>query len=194
MAEPADPDHGALRFFTDAWPLFALGIIAAVIVRACVPDHQSPLVAETASRFDASTAEKTVNGPAVAALSALAPESGIEQVLQALNLVSIDFGTGRSTLPDASEPVLAMAAAAISARPVTERFEVSARADGMLSPLADLELSRRRSQGLVDFLVIEGVPAQRLQARPIGDQDPVAGEPGHDLSLRNQRIQFTLLP
>lgn len=196
MVKQVASDDGVLRFFTDAWPLVALGIIAAVIIRACVPIQQSPVAAEAAPRPDtaAPAPERIGNSRPVAALSALTPESGIGQVVDALNLVSIDFGPGSSTLPDASESVLTLAAAAIAGRPGPERFEVSAHADGTLSPLADLELSRRRSQAVVDFLVNEGVPAQRLQARSIGDQDQVASEPGQESGPRNQRIQFTLLP
>jgi outer membrane protein OmpA-like peptidoglycan-associated protein len=124
----------------------------------------------------------------------LTPDSGIEQVVVALNQVSIDFSASSSTLPESSEAVLTKAAAAIAARPAAERYQVSAHADGALSPLADLELSRRRSQAVVDFLVDQGVPPQRLQARALGDQDPVASEPGQQSGPRYQRIQFTLLP
>ena len=194
MAEQAASDHAALRFFTDAWPLLALGIIGALIIRACVPAPPSAPGADTSARLDASSPEKVVNSGAMAALGALTPDAELRQVVGALNLVSINFSIGSSALPDSAEPVLTRAAAVISASPPTEHFEVSARSDGALSPLADLELSRRRSQAVVDFLVNQGVPEQRLRARAIGDQDPVAGEPGQDLSVRNQRIQFTLLP
>jgi outer membrane protein OmpA-like peptidoglycan-associated protein len=194
MAEQTAPDSGVLRFFTDTWPLLALGVIGALIIRACVPAQQSAAVAATPSRFEASNPEKSGNSRAQARLSALTPDSGIGQVVEALNLVSIDFGAGSSTLPDSSEPVLSAAAAAISTHPGAERIEVSAHADGTLSALADLELSRRRSQAVVDFLVNQGVPKERLQARAIGDQDPVANEPGQESGPRYQRIQFTLLP
>jgi outer membrane protein OmpA-like peptidoglycan-associated protein len=194
MAEQTASDQGALRFFTDAWPLLALGIVAATIIRACVPFPMSSSGADTTGRPDASGTEKSANSGALTALGALTPEAGIEQVVGALNLLSIDFAAGSSTLPDSGEPVLTKAAAVIAARPAAERFDVSAHADGALSPLADLEVSRRRSQAIVDFLVDQGVPTQRLQARAIGDQDPVASEPGQESGARNQRIQFTLLP
>jgi len=194
MPDQTASDDGAIRFFTDAWPLLALGVIGALIIRACVPAHPGPAVAATAPPSDTPPAVRIGNSPATAALSALTPESGIAQVMEALNLVLIDFGASRSTLPDAAGPVLTKVAAAISARPASERLEISAHADGTGSPLADLELSRRRAQALVDFLVNQGVPPQRLRARGVSDQDPVASEPGPESSVRNQRIQFTLLP
>ncbi|HEY4038491.1 MAG TPA: OmpA family protein [Burkholderiaceae bacterium] len=194
MAEQAASDDATLRFFTDAWPLLALGIIGALIIRACVPTQSSPPGADAAARFDASTLEKGANSGAMAAFGALTPEADIGPVVQALNLVSIDFASASSTLPDSADPVLTRVATVISARPAAERFQVSARADGARSPLADLDLSRRRSQAVVDFLVNQGVPTQRLQPRAIGDQDPVTTEPGQESGTRNQRIQFTLLP
>jgi outer membrane protein OmpA-like peptidoglycan-associated protein len=194
MAEQAIPDNGVLRFFTDAWPLVALGVVAALIIRACVPTPPSTPATETTSRAEASTAGKTGNSGVIAALNALTSDSGVGDAVQALNLISIGFGAGSSTLPETADAVLSKAAAVISALPATERFEISVHADGALSPLADLELSRRRSQAVVDFLVNQGVPSRRLQPRAIGDQDPVAGEPGQESSFQNQRVQFTLLP
>ena len=194
MAEHTASDNAALRFFTDAWPLLALGIVGALIIRACVPAQSSPPGADAAARSESLVPEKAANSGAVAAFGALTPESDIGPVVQALNLVSVDFAYGSSTLPDSADAVLIKAATVIAARPAAERFQVSAHADGALSPLADLELSRRRSQTVVDFLVNQGVPTQRLQARAIGDQDPISTEPGQESGPRNQRIQFTLLP
>ncbi len=90
--------------------------------------------------------------------------------------------------------MLTRVAAVIEARPTSERYEITAYSERMDSPLADLDLSRRRAQAVVDFLIKQGVPTQRLQARGAGDQDPVAGEPGEESSFRNQRLQFALLP
>jgi len=194
MSGPAASDHGVLRFFTDAWPVLALGVIGALIVRACVPAHQDPSMAQAPAWIDASTADRTGGPRATAALSALTPGADVGPVMEALNLVSIDFGAGSSVLPDSAEPMLKRVAEVMSARPEAERFEVSARGDGNLSPLADLELSRRRSQALVEFLVNQGVSATRLQARAIGDPAPVTNEPGQDSGPRNPRVQFTLLP
>ena len=194
MADQAAPDHGAIRFFTDAWPLLALGVIAASLIRACVPAHPGPAVAASAPPYEEPPAVRIGNSAATAALNALTPESDVAQVIAALNLVAIDFGVGGSTLPDAATPVLTQLADVISARLSSQRLAISAHADGAGSPLADLELSRRRAQAVVDFLVNQGIPAQQLQARGVSTEDPVTSEPGQESSVRNQRIQFTLLP
>ncbi len=192
---PDSPDQGAdrgvVRFITDAWPLVALGVIGALIIRACVPVH--PPV-QPAGAFDPQTGVRVGNWHAMSALQALTAESGSVQVLGALNLLVIDFSATGSKLPDSAEPVLTRVAAVIEARPTSERYEITAYSERMDSPLADLDLSRRRAQAVVDFLIKQGVPTRRLQARGAGDQDPVAGEPGEESSFRNQHLQFALLP
>jgi len=193
MPEQTAPDDGALRFVMDVWPVLALGVIGAVLIRACVPAHPSTAPA-TSAPLDAAAPAGSSSARAIAALSALTPDSSIEQVMDALNLVAVDFATGSSTPPETAGAVLTKVATVILARPSSERFEISAHADGTRSPLADLELSRRRGQALVDFLVNEGVPTQRLQALGVGDPDPGTSEPGQESILRNRQVQFTLLP
>jgi outer membrane protein OmpA-like peptidoglycan-associated protein len=192
MAERANPDQGVIRFITDAWPVLALGVVGALIIRACVPVHAPPPAA--AAAFDPQTAAHVGNFQAMAALSALTPQSDTGQVLDALNQLVIDFPGGSATLPDSAEPVLIKVAAVLAARPASERFEISGHADGTGSPLADLELARRRAQAVVDYLVNQGVPAESLRARGIGDPEASAGEPSEEARLRNQRLQFALLP
>jgi OOP family OmpA-OmpF porin len=194
MPDDAVPDHGAVRFITDVWPLLALGLIGALIIRACAPVHSALPAPTSAPAFDVPSAARVGNAHATAALDSLTPQSSPAQMLDALNLPVIDFAAGSSTLPEAAEPVLTRVATVIAARPPSERFEVSGHTDGTGSPLADLELSRRRAQAVVDFLVKQGVPTQRLQARGDGDQDPVTSEATEEARFRNRRLQFTLLP
>jgi len=194
MPSSAAPEPGPVRFIMDAWPLLALGVIGALIIRACVPVHPAPPVAGAAAPFDAATAVRIGNWHALAAFGALTPESGPKQVLEALNLLVVDFRPGSSALPESAEPVLLQALTVIETRPPSERYEITGHTDGSGSPLADLELSRRRAQAVVDFLVNQGVRSERLRARGSGDQDPVASEPGAESRFRNQRLEFALQP
>jgi outer membrane protein OmpA-like peptidoglycan-associated protein len=194
MSEPAAGDQGVMRFFTDVWPLLALGLIGAVMVRACLPVHPLPSPRGLAAPSDPKTAVGVGNWQAMAALNALTPQASVTQVLQAFNLIVIDFKEGSSTVPDDAEPVLLRVAATIASRPDSERFEIASHTDGSLSPLADLELSRRRAQAVVDFLVNAGVSAQRLQARALGDAEPLSSEPDQEARAHQQRVEFSLLP
>jgi outer membrane protein OmpA-like peptidoglycan-associated protein len=186
-------DRGVIGFITDVWPLVALGVIGALLIRACVPVHPAPSAAAVAPPFDTQTAARIGDSHAIAALSALTPESSPAQVVEALNLLAVDFAVGNSTLPQSAEPILTRVAGVLAARPLSERFEISAHADGTGSPLADLELSRRRAQAVVDFLVNQGASGERLQARGEGDEDAVAGETSQESRSRSRRLEFALL-
>jgi outer membrane protein OmpA-like peptidoglycan-associated protein len=194
MTESDAADHGVIRFFTDIWPLLALGLIGALLIRACLPAHPLPAATGPAPPFDPKTAVRVGNFHAMAALGALTAQSATSQVLEALNLVVIDFKAGSSTLPDDAEPVLMQVGGALAARPADERYEISGHTDATDSPLADLELSRRRAQAAIDFLVNQGVASRRLRARGAGDAEPVSSEPDEESRFRNRRLEFALLP
>jgi outer membrane protein OmpA-like peptidoglycan-associated protein len=193
MLERSDADQGVTRFVTDVWPLLALGVIGALIIRACVPAPAAPAAAG-ASAYDPQTAPHGGNYQALASLSALTPQSDTARVLEALNQLTLDFPAGSATLPDSADAMLAKVAAVLAARPASERFEISGHADGTGSPLADLELARRRAQAVVDYLVNLGVPEERLAARGIADPDTPSTEPADAARVRNQRLEFSLLP
>jgi len=194
MSERHDPDQGVMRFVTDVWPLLALGVIGALLIRACAPIHSAQPVAGFAPGFDASNAVRVGNWHAMAALDALAPDADAARVLEALNLPVIDFAPGSAMLPDPAEPLLVRVAAVIVARPPNERYEICGHTDGTGSPLADLELSRQRAQAVADFLVNQGVARERVQARGAGDAEPVAHDATDEARFRNRRLAFAMLP
>jgi outer membrane protein OmpA-like peptidoglycan-associated protein len=194
MTDLDDRDPPALRFVTDAWPLLALGVIGALIIRACAPAHSAAPAAGFGPPFDVSTAARVANWHAMAALGALAPDASASQILEALNLPVIEFAPGSATLPEGAEPILARVAALIAARPQVERYEICGHTDGTGSPLADLELSRRRAQAVADFLVNQGVARERVQARGAGDAEPVAHDATDEARFRNRRLAFAMLP
>jgi outer membrane protein OmpA-like peptidoglycan-associated protein len=199
-------DRGLLSFVTDAWPVLALGVVGALIIRACVPAHPAapppasaglaaPAAATAAApAFDAQAAARINNSQAAAALGAMTPDSSPAQLVDALNLLVIDFGQGSSALPQGVDPILTQVATVLEARSPSERYEVSAHTDGSGTPLSDLELSRRRAQAVIDFLVNQGVPGERLQARGAGDLDPAAGESNEESRLRSRHLEFAVLP
>ena len=202
MADSPSSDNGLTRFFTGVWPLLALFVTCAVTIRACVPSQEG--IAPSAAAPSAVAAYDSAPVPAanaannnsltMAALGALTPDSEIADVLAALNRVTIAFAPTSAAVPDGADALLVQAAGVLQTRPQSERFEIAAYADDAGSPLSDLELARRRAQAVIDFLVNQGVPAQRLQGRGVADEDPAAREPGQLSGPRTQRIQFTLLP
>ena len=193
MSDRDDPDRAAMRFVTDVWPLLALGVIGALIIRACAPAHSAASTAGFGPPFDVSTAVRVGNWHAMSALDALTPDADAPQVLEALNLPVIEFAPGGAVLPGAAEPLLIRVAGLIAGRPPTERYEIAGHTDGTGSPLADLELSRRRAQAVADFLVNQGVRRERIQVRGVGDAEPLAKDATEEARFRNRRLVFALL-
>ena len=190
MPERSSADQGLIGFAMNAWPLLALGVIGALLIRACVPVPVGP----AAPGYDSQSAPRVGSFQAMAALSSLTPQSDTEHILEALNQLTIDFPVGSATLPESAEPVLAKVAEVLAERPASERFQISGHADGSGSPLADLELARRRAEAVVNYLVNQGVPTASLEARGIADPDTPPTEQSDEARLRNQRLEFALLP
>jgi outer membrane protein OmpA-like peptidoglycan-associated protein len=194
MDEPDRTDGGAGIWRADPWPLLALALIAALLVRACVPSHGQASPAGAVPVFDSSLAIQVGNGRAMAALEGLSPASGADQALEAMNLAVIDFAAGSTEIPESAVAVLQRIAQAMAGRPGSERYRVCGHTDGGLSPLADVELSRRRAQAVVDFLAAQAVARDRLQVLGAGDERPLVTQATGEARFRNRRIEFTLLP
>jgi outer membrane protein OmpA-like peptidoglycan-associated protein len=175
-------------------PLLALAAIAALLLRACVPLDAPPAPAGSVPVFDTALAAQVGNARAVAAIDALSAQSTPAQVAVALNLVVIDFTGNGSGLPDSAADVLQRAARLLAGRPASERYRVTGHTDGRASPLADLEVSRRRAQAVVDALRAQGVDAGRFDVNGDGDEHPLSADPTDEARFRNRRIEFAPLP
>jgi len=193
-----DPDSGTepgpASTAVAAAPLLALGVIAALLIRACVPSHSAPAPAGAVPVFDSGLAAQLANHAAEQALAGLPPDASAALILAALNRTIIDFTPGSLEVPDSAIELLRHAARILSQRPAAERYLVTGHADGSGTPLSDLEWSRRYSQAVVDFLVSQGVAKDRLEARGAGDEQPLAAGISEEARLRNRRIEFSLLP
>ena len=58
----------------------------------------------------------------------------------------------------------------------------------------DLEITRRRANAVVDWLVAHGITAGRLQAKPFGRAKPVTENDTPQEIQQNERIELALLP
>ena len=127
---------------------------------------------------------------------AAAPEPTVEQQLNALfELEPIEFDTSRATIRPTSEATLDRAAEVINNNPDAGRLRVVGHTDSDGGDAENLDLSQRRSQAVVDYLVnVRDVEADRLEAEGRGEAElKVDPETTPEDKQRNRRIEWELI-
>jgi outer membrane protein OmpA-like peptidoglycan-associated protein len=71
--------------------------------------------------------------------------------------------------------------------------EIAGHADSVGSAAANMDLSRRRAQAVVDFLVERGQDPDRFVVTAYGDTRPIASNSTEEGRARNRRIEFIAL-
>jgi outer membrane protein OmpA-like peptidoglycan-associated protein len=73
------------------------------------------------------------------------------------------------------------------------RVEVAGYTDNVGTPAANLSLSQRRAQAVLDYLSGHGVPATRLRAKGYGETRPLAPNDTENHRAQNRRIELRIL-
>ncbi len=102
-------------------------------------------------------------------------------------LVTFNMGSAEMT-PQAKAEARAFAAAMKSPQLAPMRFAIEGHTDAVGSRELNRDLSQRRAQSVVDYLVAQGVDAQRLDARGFGFDKPKAGLTPR--AAGNRRVEF----
>jgi outer membrane protein OmpA-like peptidoglycan-associated protein len=176
-------------FWSRGWPVLVLGFITVLLIRACIPSAVPP----PAAPFYTAAAARDANTHAMQVLEAVTADTPLEDALKALNLPVVNFASGSATLPDDAKVVLQKAAAAMKVLPAEQRFEISGHTDNTGTAEANMLLSRKRAQAVVDFLLEAGVPRERLAAHGHGDARPVASNATEEGRFHNRRIEVNAL-
>jgi OOP family OmpA-OmpF porin len=110
-----------------------------------------------------------------------------------IELTGVHFEHDSSRLTPNSKSILTTAAASLRGQSAM-RVEVAGHTDGRGSEAYNLELSHRRAQAVVDFLIDAGIKAERLQARGYGESQSVDSNDTDSGRERNRRVEFRVLP
>lgn len=114
---------------------------------------------------------------------------GCQQRFDHLLREPIQFGTGKAIISPRSHRLLDRLTAAARACPAAE-IEVGGHTDARGSRAANLELSQKRAEAVVRYLVAQGIEAGRLSAVGYGPDRPrVAGKTGA-ARRQNRRTEF----
>jgi len=104
----------------------------------------------------------------------------------------IEFDAGRSSIRAESTPTLD-AAAKLFAQYAELRLRISVHSDNQ-GPAADNRaLTGRRANALRDYLIDRGIDAGRVEARGVGQDEPIASNGDEAGRAANRRVEFNLI-
>ncbi len=110
----------------------------------------------------------------------------------ALERTRIEYPTAEAVLTPADEERLRSVADYVSGDPKVARIYIDGHTDDIGGERDNLGLSRRRAEGVRDFLASCGVPESRLVVRYHGARYPVAGNESKQQRARNRRTTVRL--
>lgn len=110
----------------------------------------------------------------------------------ALVLENVFFDTDSDQIKPSSETELSRLALFLKQNPSVE-LGIDGHTDNQGSSSYNLDLSRRRAESIVTFLVNSGIDEGRLEARGYGDTKPVADNSTPEGRALNRRTEMTIL-
>jgi len=132
--------------------------------------------------------------PLVPIPATAAPPGTVESCQEQFNLLlnePILFDTDKETIRPVSYLLLGRLAA-VAKTCLTYSIEISAHTDADGTPAYNLDLSERRAQAVVEFLVREGVAGTNLKSVGYGETRPVAPNDTPENKQKNRRVEFTV--
>ncbi len=115
-----------------------------------------------------------------------------EPTRKTLILEGVNFETGQSTLTQESETILNGVAESLIAND-TIRVQVTGHTDNTGSRALNRRLSLARAEAVRQYLISKGVPEDRLTARGMGPDQPVASNRTAEGRAQNRRVELQRL-
>jgi len=109
------------------------------------------------------------------------------------SLSEVRFATAKAEILPESESALTQAADALRDHP-NWRIRVEGYTDNSGNPVSNQELSERRAEAVLDWLVNHDVNRDRLTAQGYGDANPIADNSTPEGRAQNRRVELVPLP
>ncbi len=104
-------------------------------------------------------------------------------------LQDINFALGTAKLTDAAQKSLNGVAKILIGLPGM-RLEIAGYTDNIGDSKRNQQLSQKRAQAVMDYLVKQGVPADQLSAKGFGEADPIADNTTPEGRAKNRRVEL----
>ncbi|MEQ9422772.1 MAG: OmpA family protein [Cyclobacteriaceae bacterium] len=131
--------------------------------------------------------QKPLNEPEVLDIYLDPIKKGVKTVLN-----NIFFDYDKYDLKEKSITELGEVVKFLNANPGIS-IEVGGHTDDVGSDVYNKELSQKRAQSVVDYLVSNGVAADRILSKGYGSDDPIAPNDNDENRAQNRRIEFKIL-
>jgi outer membrane protein OmpA-like peptidoglycan-associated protein len=116
------------------------------------------------------------------------------EVVNALNTYarSILFNSGKSTFKTETDKVLQAMVVIFKEYPQAN-FSIEGHTDSTGAKASNQLLSERRANAVMDYLVANGINAERLSAKGFGEDNPIDSNNTRDGRANNRRVEVKLL-
>jgi outer membrane protein OmpA-like peptidoglycan-associated protein len=124
------------------------------------------------------------------------PVIGVQVVFEQHKLTlkgSVTFEFGKATLKKESDALLNEVVAVLKGHPEVARVRVEGHTDNVGGADFNLDLSRRRAESVVRYVVSHGVEAKRLAPEGYGLTRPLLPNTTALSRAKNRRVEFTVL-
>jgi outer membrane protein OmpA-like peptidoglycan-associated protein len=102
---------------------------------------------------------------------------------------TILFDTGKSTIKPQSEPVLNNIADILDDYP-NVAFRIEGHTDSVGSESFNKKLSQDRAQSVMNYLIVKGIPSDRMTAVGYGEERPLADNSTSEGRRSNRRVEI----
>jgi OmpA-OmpF porin, OOP family len=106
-----------------------------------------------------------------------------------VTLRGVHFRFDSAALTSEAKSILDRSLSAIKSNP-SKNISVEGHTDSTGSDSYNLDLSQRRAQSVVDYLVTQGVSGARLNARGFGESNPVTANDSASSRAQNRRVEI----
>ncbi len=125
------------------------------------------------------------------------PDLGMTHVEVTSRKVTIDtrimFAFDSARIRRESYGILKQVALTLKANPQLKKIRIEGHTDDRGGEVYNLELSQRRAESVMRYLVRRGVSSKRLEAVGYGEEVPVIPERNEAAWAKNRRVEFTIV-